>query len=71
MVLQWREDQKRERRDSGFGMEMMESRGGGFAMEKRDRSVWQRFSIGREGRCAVTGSKSKSIYPSIKKAAPH
>ena len=29
------EDQKRERRDGGFGMEMMERRGGGFAMEKR------------------------------------
>ena len=95
MVLQWREDQKRERqdggfgmemmerrgggfamekrerRDGGFGMEMMERRGGGFAMEKRERSVRQRFRIGREGRRAVTGSKSKSIYPSIKKATPH
>jgi len=28
-----------ERRDGGFGMEMMERRGGGFAMEKRERSV--------------------------------
>ena len=62
---------KKERRDGGFGMEMMERRGGGFAMEKRERSVRQRFRIGREGRGAVTGSKSKSIYPSIKKAAPH
>ena len=44
-----------------------EERGGGFAMEKRERSVRQRFRIGREGRRAVTGSKSKSIYPSIKK----
>ena len=60
-----------ERRGGGFGMEMMERRGGGFAMEKRERSVRQRFRIGREGRRAVTGSKSKSIYPSIKKAAPH
>ena len=63
--------EKRERRDGGFGMEMMERRGGGFAMEKRERSVRQRFRIGREGRRAVTGSKSKSIYPSIKKATPH
>ena len=62
---------KREWQDGGFGMEMMERRGGGFAMEKRERSVRQRFSIGREGRRAVTGSKSKSIYPSIKKATPH
>jgi len=65
------EDQKRERRDGGFGMEMMERRGGGFATEKRERSVRQRFRIGREGRRAVTGSKSKSIYPSIKKETPH
>ena len=65
------EDQKRERRDGGFGMEMMERRGGGFAMEKRERSVRQRFRIGREGGRAVTGSKSESIYPSIKKATPH
>ena len=35
------EDKKRERRDSGFGMEMMERRGGGFVMEKRERSVRQ------------------------------
>ena len=63
--------EKRERRDGGFGMEMMERRGGGFALEKRERSVRQRFRIGREGRHAVTGSKSKSIYPSIKKATPH
>ena len=63
--------EKRERRDGGFGMEMMERRGGGFAMEKRERSVRQRFRIGREGRSALTGSKSKSIYPSIKKATPH
>ena len=65
--------EKRERRDGGFGMEMMERRGGGFAMEKRERSVRQRFRIGQEGRRAVTGSKSKSksIYPSIKKATPH
>ena len=63
--------EKRERRDGGFGMEMMERRGGGFAMEKRERSVRQRFRIGREGRRALTGSKSKSIYPSIKKATPH
>ena len=63
--------EKRERRDGGSGMEMMERRGGGFAMEKRERSVRQRFRIGREGRRAVTGSKSKSIYPSIKKATPH
>ena len=33
--------EKRERRDSGVGMEMMERRGGGFAMEKRGRSVRQ------------------------------
>ena len=65
------EMEKRERRDGGFGMEMMERRGGGFAMEKRERSVRQRFRIGREGRRALTGSKSKSIYPSIKKATPH
>ena len=65
------EDQKRERRDGGFGMEMMERRGGGFAMEKRERSVRQRFRIGREGRRTVTESKSKSIYPSIKKATPY
>ena len=63
--------EKSERRGGGFGMEMMERRGGGFAMEKRERSVRQRFRIGREGRRAVTGSKSKSIYPSIKKATPH
>ena len=62
---------RRGRGDGGFGMEMMERRGGGFAMEKRERSVRQRFRIGREGRRAVTGSKSKSIYPSIKKATPH
>ena len=43
----------------------------GLAMEKRERSVRQRFRIGREGRRAVTGSKSKSIYHSIKKATPH
>ena len=42
-------------------MEMMERRGG-FAMEKRERSVRQRFRIGREGRRALTGSKSKSIW---------
>ena len=52
-------------------MKMMERRVGGFAMEKRERSVRQRFRIGREGRRAVTRSKSKSIYPSIKKATPH
>ena len=63
--------EKRERRDGGFGMEMMERRGGGFAVEKRERSMRQQFRIGREGRGAVTGSKSKSIYPSIKKASPH
>ena len=63
--------EKRDGRDGGFGMEMMERRGGGFAMEKRERSVRQRFRIGREGRRALTGSKSKSIYPSIKKATPH
>ena len=63
--------EKTERRDNGFGMEMMERREGGFAMDKRERSVRQRFSIGREGRRAMTGSKSKSIYPSIKKATPH
>ena len=50
--------QKRERRDGGSGMVMMERRGGGFAMEKRERSVRQRFRIGREGRRAMTGSKS-------------
>ena len=63
--------EKRERRDGGFGMEMMERRGGGFTMEKRERRVRQRFRIGREGRRAVTGSKSKSIYPSIKNATPN
>ena len=63
--------EKRERRDGGFGMEMMERRGGGFAMEKRERSMRQRFRIGQDGRRAVTGSKSKSIYPSIKKVTPH
>ena len=63
--------EKRERRDGGFGMEMMERRGGGFAMEKSERCVRQQFRIGREGRRAVTGSKSKSVYPSIKKATPH
>ena len=62
---------KREWQGSGFGMDMMERRGGGFAMEKKERSVRQRFRIGQEGRHAVTGSKSKSIYPSIKKATPH
>ena len=46
-------------------------RDGGLPIEKRERSVRQRFRIGREGRRAVTGSKSKSIYPSIKKATPH
>ena len=61
--------EKRERQDGGFGMEMMERRGGGFAMEKWERSMRQRFRIGREGRRAMTGSKS--IYPSIKKATPH
>ena len=30
-------------------MEMMERRGGGFAMEKRERSVRQRFRIERDG----------------------
>ena len=64
----WRRDgglaiEKRERRDGGFGMEMMERRGGGFAMEKREGSMRQRFRIGREGRRAVTGSKSKSNLP--------
>ena len=63
--------EKRERRHGGFGMEMMERRGGGFAMEKRERSVRQRFRIGREGQRVVTGSKSKSICPSIKKATPY
>ena len=63
--------EKRERRDGGFGMEMMERRGGGFALEKRERGMRQRFRIGREVRRTVTGSKSKSIYPSIKKATPH
>ena len=63
--------EKRERQDDGFGVEMMEMRGGGFATEKRERSVQQRFRIGREGRRAVTGSKSKSVYPSIKKVTPH
>ena len=60
---------ERERSDAGFGLEQ-ERRGGGFEMED-ERSVRQRFRIGREGRRAVTGSKSKSIYPSIKKATPH
>ena len=60
-----------ERRGDGFGMEMMERRGGGFAMEKRERSVRQQFRIGREGQRIVTRSKSKSIYPLIKKATPH
>ena len=63
--------EKRERRDSGFVIEKMQRRGGGFAMDKRERSVRQQFRIGREGRRAMTGSKSKSIYPSIKKATPH
>ena len=58
---------EQERSDACFGLEH-ERRGGGFAMEKRERSVRRRFRIGREGRRAVTGSKSKSIYPSIKKA---
>ena len=62
--------EKMERRDGGFGMEMMERRGGGFAMEKRERSVRWQFRIGREGRCAVTGSKSKSIYLQLRKR-PH
>ena len=61
---------ERERSDAGLGLEQ-ERRGGGFEMEKRERSVRQRFRIGREGRRTVTGSKSKSIYPSIKKATPH
>ena len=52
-------------------MEMMERRGDGFAMEKRERSMRQRFRIGREVRRAATGSKSKSINPSTKKASPH
>ena len=69
-ILSWF-DNEWERRDGGFGMEMMERRGGGFAMEKRDRSQRQRFRIGGEGRRAVTGSKSKSIYSSIKKGTPH
>ena len=47
-MLSVRKIEKRERRDGGFGMEMMERRGGGFAMEKRERSVRQRFRIGRE-----------------------
>ena len=38
--------ENRERRDGGFGMEMMERRGGGFAREKREWSVRQRFRIG-------------------------
>ena len=63
--------EKRDRRDGGFGMEMMERRGGGFAMEKMERSVRQQFRIGREGRHVVTGSKSKLVYPSIKKGTPH
>ena len=49
---------ERERSDAGFGLEQ-ERRGGGFEMDKRERSVRQRFRIGREGRRAVTGSKSK------------
>ena len=40
--------EKRERRDSGFGMEMMERGGGGFAMEKRDRSLRLSLSAGCE-----------------------
>ena len=59
-----------ERSEAGFGLEQ-ERRDGSFAMEKRERSMRQRFRIGREGRHAVTRSKSKSIYPSIKKATPH
>ena len=31
--------EKRERRECGFGMEMMERRGGGFAMEKTGKSM--------------------------------
>ena len=48
-----------------------ERRGGGFVMKERERSVRQQFRIGREGRRVVNGSKSKSIYPTIKKATPH
>ena len=59
--------EKRERRDGGFGMEMMERRGGGFAMEKRERSVWQQFRIGREGRRALTGSKSNQFTLQLRK----
>ena len=51
------EDQKRDRRAGDFGMEMMTRRRGSFAMEKRERSVRQRFRIGREGRHAMTRSK--------------
>ena len=40
---------KSEREDCGFGMEKMGTRGGHFAMEKRERSVRWRFIIGREG----------------------
>ena len=61
--------QMMERTGGGFAMDIMERRVGGFAIEKRERSVQQRFRIGREGRRAVSGSKS--IYPSIKKASPH
>ena len=72
VVLQWRRSEEGEaRRWFWNGDDGEERRGGGFAMEKRERSVRQRFRIGREGRRAVAGSKSKSIYPSIKKATPH
>ena len=59
-----------ERSGAAFRLEQERS-SGGFAMEKRERSVRQRFRIGREGRRTLTGSKSKSIYHSIKKVTPH
>jgi hypothetical protein len=71
--------EKMERRGGGFAMEKRERRDavlewrngeerGWSAMERRERSLRRRLTL--DERCGgVTGSKSKSIYPSIKR--PH
>ncbi|EMS64163.1 hypothetical protein TRIUR3_29821 [Triticum urartu] len=47
--------EKRERRHCGFGMEMMEKRGGGFAMDKKESALASKR--GEVGRPACVGRK--------------
>ena len=53
------EDQKRERRDSGFGVEMMERRGGGFEMEEERSGAGFRLEQERSGG-GLRGEERKS-----------